>query len=368
MRHPIYARSIVSVTSSILKHYGVPARHATLPECDARLALNPRNVLLLLCDGMGMQMLRDHLRPDGLLRAHLAAQLTSVFPSTTAAALTSVESGLTPAEHAWLGWSVYFPELGANVDVFPNTLSDSDARVQAADYHVARRFQPMTRVPELLEGVPDLTAEYLCPFNHNPTRGLGDLLLRAEARFREPGRHFVFGYYNEPDHAAHEMGVRHAMTAAAVRDIELVLEAYMRLRQPDTQVFVIADHGLVDVKTLYITDHPDLADTFERPPCVEQRAAAFKIKPGRALEFERLFMRAFGHEGFMLYAARDIPVRRLFGGGALNPRVKDILGDYFCVSAGDKCLAWKPRRDGSCFAAAHAGVTAPEMRVPLIAL
>ena len=44
--------------------------------------------------------------------------VTSVYPSTTTAALTSYYSGKTPYETGWIAWSQYFKEYGRALDVF----------------------------------------------------------------------------------------------------------------------------------------------------------------------------------------------------------------------------------------------------------
>ena len=51
---------------------------------------------------------------------HMVEEITSVFPPTTTAATTTLESGLSRAEHAWLGWSLHFPEVNGNVNIFIN--------------------------------------------------------------------------------------------------------------------------------------------------------------------------------------------------------------------------------------------------------
>ena len=116
---PDYQNSLVSLSNSILKHYGLPARHQTLPELDAALAeKNPRTVILLVLDGMGIDMLEHNLPENSFLRSHIIKPISSVYPPTTAAATTSIYSGLPPLEHGWAGWQCYFKEYGRNIEPF----------------------------------------------------------------------------------------------------------------------------------------------------------------------------------------------------------------------------------------------------------
>ncbi len=118
---PDYHHCLVNLSNSILKKFGAETTAETLPLADQYLEGEYRNVVLLLLDAMGMSILEKHLEKDGFFRSHVAGTLDSVYPPTTVAATTSVLSGLYPNEHGWLGWDVYYPQIGKNVTVFTNS-------------------------------------------------------------------------------------------------------------------------------------------------------------------------------------------------------------------------------------------------------
>ena len=163
-----YRHSLVSLISSVMKHFGLAPAHETLPEADALLGRKYRNVVLLLFDGMGMSVL-ETLPPDSFLRKHLAGTISSVSPPTPTAATTSVLTRLEPIEHGWLGWSSWFENRaldgglsaaeyaeylktadksapGKVVNLYPNT---SDGK-PAADFNVAGKFLPFESVTDKL--------------------------------------------------------------------------------------------------------------------------------------------------------------------------------------------------------------------------
>ncbi len=70
-----------------------------------------RNVVLVLIDGLGYNYVAGQ-GAGSVLTKHLTARLTSVFPSTTASAITTTFTGLAPAEHGLTGWYTWFPEAG----------------------------------------------------------------------------------------------------------------------------------------------------------------------------------------------------------------------------------------------------------------
>ena len=102
MIFPNYDRSILSITSSVLAHYGVKSAYPTLPELDKALE-GKKKVLWLIADGLGSEVLRRTLPETASLRRHAKATVTSVFPPTTTAAITAYYSGKSPMEHGWLG-------------------------------------------------------------------------------------------------------------------------------------------------------------------------------------------------------------------------------------------------------------------------
>lgn len=87
-----YDNSLLSLVSSVLKHYKVDTAHPTLPEADGLLKGNYKNVVVMLFDEMGTAILEKHLRPDSFLRSHLERTISSVFPPTTTAATVTMET------------------------------------------------------------------------------------------------------------------------------------------------------------------------------------------------------------------------------------------------------------------------------------
>ena len=75
-------------------------------------------VLLLVIDGMGLNYLRAHPQAEFFNR-YLAGGMASVFPPTTATAITTYLTGDAPQQHGLTGWHMYFRELGSIQAVLP---------------------------------------------------------------------------------------------------------------------------------------------------------------------------------------------------------------------------------------------------------
>jgi predicted AlkP superfamily pyrophosphatase or phosphodiesterase len=86
---------------------------------------NSKKVVVLLIDGFGYKQLLKYAEKYVFLKRFnekgVVAPITTVFPSTTAATLTTINSGLTPQEHGLPEWRVYFDELDKIIVTLPFT-------------------------------------------------------------------------------------------------------------------------------------------------------------------------------------------------------------------------------------------------------
>jgi len=113
---PRYAdQSILNIPDSICHWMDIPGigEGALTPEILSPLGNGIRRVILILMDGLALRRLQRWIE-DGtapiwrtLLEDGLLAPLTSISPSTTSAALTTLWSGRSPASHGILGYEVW---------------------------------------------------------------------------------------------------------------------------------------------------------------------------------------------------------------------------------------------------------------------
>ncbi len=380
-RFPDYSRSLVAVSAAIARYFGVEtlsrARPASVPELDDALALCPSRVILLAFDGLGVAQLERYAPEDAFLRRHLAAKIDSVFPPTTAAAMNSLYSGLAPAEHGWLGWSLHFREAGRSVDVFPRV--DSLTKESVLFY-----FDPW----KILEYRPILDAidpsRASVAFVSPPGISMpGSHVRHVEAKTLEDwcaavlecagsaatNSSYTLGYWPEPDYALHRAGPDSPDARSRVRDINDRVEALSRALSPRDLLVVLADHGHADVNQYVdIGAIEGLAECLVVPPFLEARAVMFFVRAERHAEFERIFLREFGAD-FRLLSRADMLREEPFGPLAnAHAKTVDFIGDYLAVATGARALKqYAPRNDHSFdFPSHHAGLTEEERIVPLV--
>jgi predicted AlkP superfamily pyrophosphatase or phosphodiesterase len=360
---PNYDNSILGIPNSILSHYGAAARHATLPVLDAKLRRNYKNVVLLVLDGMGIDALEAHT-PDGFLMTNCAARLSSVYPCTTTSALTTFETGLAPIEHGWLGWSMYFKEIGKCVDLFSGKESGTDRPASERNV-VAEAIGFKNLFVQIHDASPEIECCRVSPFGEywcNTNEAICDHL---EALCKKDGRRYIYAYHFQPDADMHEAGCYSERVKADIvlfdRQIERLAE-----KLEDTLLIVTADHGLVDIEELLVEDYPEIAECLYAHPAREPRSLSLYVKPEYIAAFPERWNRSFG-DSYRLMTAEEALESGLFGSGAPHSRIRDFLGDYVALATGDKML-WYRNEKGEAhgFKGAHAGLADSEMIVPLI--
>ncbi|HLD61630.1 MAG TPA: alkaline phosphatase family protein [Patescibacteria group bacterium] len=95
MNKPNYKNgSIVNLMASIKKAFGGKSAYEPLKNFDISSVY--KNIVLIVIDGLGYEYLIKHGK-DSFLYKNLKGKMTSVFPATTASAMTTYSTGLAPS-------------------------------------------------------------------------------------------------------------------------------------------------------------------------------------------------------------------------------------------------------------------------------
>ena len=339
-----------------------------------------RNVLLLVVDGLGYRYLRD-VHGGSTLCKHLRGSMTSVFPSTTATAITAIMSGLAPQQHGVTGWHVYFEEIDAVGAVLP-------FRSRPADEPLARRgLRPenvfthgsfFDRVPvqtHVIAPASIVDSEFNTAHSGSAQRhrygSLEQFFRTIALTLRARGeRKLVYAYYPELDSTAHEHGIDSRRSAEVLRRFDAGFGRLLNaLTHSDVTVLVTADHGFIDApaaERINVDDHPLLAATLAQPLCGERRAAYCYVRPGQARNFEDYARNELG-ERALLFESRAVIQAGWFGPGAPHPRLQSRIGDYLLLMQGGATIKdWMPGERRHTLIGVHGGASFDEMLVPLV--
>lgn len=364
IKYPDYNRSILSIASSVLKYFGVnDCQHKTLPELDELLNKNYKNVIVMLFDGMGISAINEHLDETDFLRRNLVCSVSSVFPSTTVAATTSIQSGYSPLETGWIGWDLYFSEIGENVTVFKNTLQRSGE--PAADYNVPLKYIPYKNICDRIKKIRGYNASYMVSvFSKYHSKSVNDICKTVYKLSRKWKQKYIYTYWWQPDNLMHIYGTNSEEVKQEIKMINDEIECLCK-KLKNSLVIVTADHGQIDCVNRYLEDYPILTDMLKLPPSIEPRAVNFFIKDGKTEAFKIEFNKIFG-DSFKLMSKEEVFAKNLLGYGKAHIKTRDFVGDYLAVATSNVIL----NNERSDFEAigCHAGLTEEEMTVPFIAI
>lgn len=363
---PDYNNCTVNLACSILAEFNAERpNHTTLTAADNLLCTRRhKNIVLLLLDAMGQAVLDRSLEADGFFQSHLITTYSSVFPSTTAAATTSLDSALCPSEHGWLGWNCYFSEIDRTVTVLLNR--DATTGEPITDCHVAKTYCPYKSIHDRIRAAG--AASYISmPYAAPYPQTFAKICERVQKLCALDGHKYIYAYWDEPDNTMHATGCDSERSRAVIRALEEeVFTMCQKLSGTDTLLFITADHGHMNSNNLILSDYPDLIKCLLRPPFIEARAVGFFVKPDCKSQFEHIFLSHFG-DAFQLMTKAEVIASGLFGSTTNGSRLEKMLGDYLAISVGEFSL-YSSYEKAIHNIGTHAGLTEEEMRIPLIGI
>lgn len=358
---PDYSNTGLTVVSAVLNAFGIKDEHPQQKDVAALMAKhNYKKAILMLFDGMGMDILEHALPEDSFLRTHIVSEMSAAFPSTTACATTSIGVCKTPREHGWIGWDLYFSEVDKMVAVLINV--DEATGEQAAPYHVGRKYAPLTEVYDRFNE-KGMGGHDISPFGTDVIHNLEEMRDTILRLSRDDTRRYMYCYWGDPDHTMHMRGCYDEKVYQIIREIDRYVEDLAGQLPEDVLLMVTADHGLIDSEWVYLEEHKELTDMLLRAPSVEPRACAFYVKKECIEAFPKLFNSLYG-EHFRLLTAKEFVEGGYLGGGEDHPKLYDFIGDYIALSL-DKTSISLLKGDKDLIGI-HAGLTRQEMKVPLI--
>lgn len=371
---PDYDNCILNIISSILKYYGVNSNYSPNLVLDEFLCKDYKNVVLMIFDGMGVDILERHLSEKSYLRSGMKQQITSVFPSTTTAAMTAYYSGLSPNEHGWLGWSLYFKEFDACIDTFSNR--ESFSKLNNYKHHAGFTLMPYKSVFQMIEEKDGSVRTYTVvpegikmdgPNINIEVKSVEQFFDSVTELSKQWGRKFIMSYWLDPDDTMHRKGCYNDEVTSCMHKLDALAEK-MHKQLDDTLVIISADHGHTDItEEIFLNEIPDIDECLIMPPSMEPRAASLFIKPGMENVFEERFNNYFGKD-FILVSKEMVFNSGLLGRGKQHRKVSDFIGNYLAIGITGKMLRYLTltSTEPQHYKGHHAGLTSEEMVIPLI--
>jgi len=391
-----------NIPSTILSVFGLNEARPVLPK-DALGDVETsgvENVVLLLCDGLGYN---EWKRQDqkgffgAISKKGNVKPITTIFPSTTAAALTTVSTGLTPQEHGLPEWFVYMEELGAVIVTLPFTrVGDSGRDTLKGEFDPRSLFDGKTIFQRLKEkGINSvsLTSRALAYTAYSKTSRVGsDILPYSTASDLtvslrrlvdgSKGRNLFYAYWSSVDTIEHIYGpdtdeaeVEGSLISHALQ--EGFLSKLDRNAAKKTLILVTADHGqmsMVPEKTLYMNRFRKLVRYLERtpsgdriPPWGSARDVYIRIEEPRLEETKDYLDKKLSGIATVL-KTDDAIDQGLFGINKPSRKFKRRIGNLMILPHGTSTVWFRYKKGDSLnLRGHHGGLSKDEMMIPLAA-
>ena len=360
--------SLADVLPAVLHGMGVPGGSDALA-----LDVSPRTCVLLV-DGLGMSALRADPAAAPFLTSLFDAEgsraITTVFPSTTPIALTSLGTGLPPGRHGLAGLFIRLPD-GQVV----NTLaipSQTDLRAlqpyPTAFERAAAAGVAVTRVgPRAFDG-EGLTEAGLRGGAYAGAESVGERVAEAAAAVRGAARSLTYVYYGELDATGHRRGCRSEAWRHELTHVDRFVEQLAAALPAGSTLLVTSDHGMVDVpadRRVDVSAIPALRHGVE-VVAGEMRGAQVHALPGAADDVLSAWCAVLGEDFWVM--SRDEAIDGGLFGPVVEDRVRPLVGDVLAVARTDAAVVdprvLPPAVLG--LVGMHGSVTEDELVVPLL--
>ncbi len=371
---------ITKVVPALLSRHGPGPRPVWLPEA----VDGAEQVVLLVVDGLGWEQLHERAALAPTLVAMAGGPITTVCPTTTATALTSLTTGRPPADHGVVGYRMHVVGDGVG-DGVGEAVAD-DSRSGATVLNVLRWTTPAGDAreqvrPEELQSVepflgakpPVVTRSEFAESGFTRAHLAGSelygwrypsTLVAHVARLAAGGRPFVYVYYPGLDTVAHEFGFG-AMYDGELAAVDRLVGDLLGALPRRTALVVVADHGQVQVGERLIPIDAEVM-ACARLLSGEGRFRWLHAGPGRDTASRLMELARERHGDTAWVVGRDEVIARGWLGGLPSPAVAARLGDVALVAHAP--VAFLDPADSGSYAlqCRHGSLTPAEVLVPLL--
>ena len=325
-------------------------------------------IVLLVIDGLGYEQLQRHAHIAPNLMSLVGGSITTIAPSTTASALTSLVTGASPAEHGIVGYRM---DMGDSIMNSLRWWSDTrdlrkvhpPATVQPIPPFVGMTIPVVSRAE--LEGSA-FTEAHLRGSRPCGWRAASSIVAQC-ANLISSGEKFVYAYYDGIDKIAHERGFG-AYYDSEIAATDWLVGSLLNTLPSGTTLAITADHGQVQVDDNVVHLSDDIKASLHHQ-CGEGRFRWLHAKRGQ--ESDLLQIATDSYSDIAWVASRDQVIEEAWlgpaRGGRIADQVKRRLGDVALVPF--TATTFDDPLDSGPFSLVcrHGSLTADEMFVPFLA-
>jgi hypothetical protein len=321
------------------------------------------SVVVLVLDGLGWHQLHERTAIAPTLASMAGGPVTTVAPSTTATALTSISTGTAPGRHGVVGYRIDVGGEVLNALRWTTPRGDARERIVPGEFQLEPAFlgqRPLVITMAGFEGT-GFTMAHLAGVRHRGWHTLPGLSVNIRQAVAA-GEPFVYAYYDGIDKTAHVHGFGEHYDAELAACDRMVADLMMALPR-GTAIVVTADHGLVDCLGHGVALTVDVERHVERQSG-EARFRWLHAEPGHQRDLLEAAQAVHGEVAWVRSA--DQIVDEGWFGSEVSDAARGRLGDVAVVARDRHYFldpADAPRIE---LVGRHGSLTADEMFVPML--
>jgi len=373
------------LAASLLKEIGGPFQH----------------VVLLLMDGLGLDLYQKMLAGNfgelestsswqSISQQALLAPLTSVVPSTTSAALTTLWTGKAPAEHGIIGYEVWLREYGMIANMIfhaPSVFFGETGSLRHAGFSPDTFLPVPTLGPHLVnQGVEvsalmhssilhsGLSEMHLPAVKQYPYRSTSDMLvtLRNLLNSKKNQKTYSYLYWSAIDTLSHRFGPEDERVLWELSTFGISLERFLKEQKQhgrgDTLFLILADHGQVYTppkQEFELQKHSEFLSHLMMVPTCENRLPFLFVRSGHENALLNYIETVWPGQ-FDLINGEKVLESGVFGDYSSFPEIANRVGDFVVFPRRDHYWWWADKPNP--LLGRHGGLNPQEMLVPFLAI
>lgn len=395
---PAYGtQSISEIEPTIKKLFSLPTNRVGLPE-HFFPGRNFEQIILFVIDGLGWHDWQTHAMHFPFFKkfqehGHVFP-ITSVFPSTTPAALTTIHTGLTPQEHGLLEWYTYFEEFGKVIMPmqFRSSWEEDMNSLLKEGGSIKNLYDHVTMYETLhvadIESTMFVFKKHL-PSVYNDAISHGaqiysysdgpDLFRQlALSLTNTQGRNLFNVYWGEIDSAGHKTGPGSSAHIKAMKEFSDIVSQHFFTKingqkHNDVLVLLTADHGQVGLSdsVIYLEELFNFNDYFQQsrygayiPPTGSPNDVFLHVKEDRKAELLELLQSKLKNSA-EVWDTEHAYQANLFGLNSPSTQFKKRAGNIMILPyPGNHIWFRKTAEDTITLQGLHGGLSEKEMIVP----
>jgi hypothetical protein len=351
------------------------------------LGLQPaRCVVVLLIDGLGWNLLQAHRDDAPFLAALSGTPLTAGFPTTTAASIASLGTGLPSGQHGLTGYTSRVPDFPEGPGALSEPINWLRWRGAYSGNNLLDRVVPEQAQPQLTAfeqaaaaGVEvtvvssyvfrdsGLTRAVLRGGTYSPVLTAADTATAVAAAARSAERSLIYCYNGDLDLVGHGHGSGSDTWRVQLALIDRAAELLAERLPDDARLLITADHGMVNVPDAAKVDFDDIPELGRHVEMIagEARVRYLHVRPEHLDEVRRSWTDRLA-DGFAVLR-RDEVIERGWFGPVVTDTAAGRLGDLIVLATGDGAVVRSRFEERLTRMRGHHGaLTDDELLVPLL--